>query len=170
MVRTPSSDKNGLKKGTWTPEEDRKLIDYDTKYGYWNWRQLPKYAGLASNDNNDKASTDTASTDSAPRPQPTLPNVIIVPPPPQSPSPSTEVVNAADTPDVSEEGDMLGGMIPYSIEQCHIFVYLITLIAFAELHCYVPLSPRKPKNISGPSTIADPTAVNEDPRDDPRGH
>nr|URY18898.1 MYB protein [Zanthoxylum bungeanum] len=47
MVRTPSCDKTGLKKGTWTPEEDRKLIAYVTKYGYWNWRQLPKYAGLA---------------------------------------------------------------------------------------------------------------------------
>nr|URY18854.1 MYB protein [Zanthoxylum bungeanum] len=47
MVRTPCCDKTGLKKGTWTPEEDRKLIAYVTKYGYWNWRQLPKYAGLA---------------------------------------------------------------------------------------------------------------------------
>lgn len=45
MVRTPCCDKTGLKKGTWTPEEDRKLIAYVTKYGYWNWRQLPKYAG-----------------------------------------------------------------------------------------------------------------------------
>ncbi|CAN4104871.1 unnamed protein product [Withania somnifera] len=47
MVRTPCCDENGRKKGTWTPEEDRKLAVYITKYGSWNWRQLPKYAGLA---------------------------------------------------------------------------------------------------------------------------
>ncbi|KAK9266352.1 hypothetical protein L1049_023943 [Liquidambar formosana] len=47
MVRTPCCDKTGLKKGTWTPEEDRKLMAYVTKYGCWNWRQLPKYAGLS---------------------------------------------------------------------------------------------------------------------------
>ncbi|KAJ8543477.1 hypothetical protein K7X08_006000 [Anisodus acutangulus] len=47
MARTPSCDENGRKKGTWTPEEDTKLAAYITKYGCWNWRQLPKYAGLA---------------------------------------------------------------------------------------------------------------------------
>ncbi|KAA3463646.1 myb-related protein Myb4-like [Gossypium australe] len=47
MVRTPCSDKSGIRKGTWTPEEDRKLTAYVTRYGCWNWRQLPKYAGLA---------------------------------------------------------------------------------------------------------------------------
>ncbi|GMJ13030.1 MYB DOMAIN PROTEIN 15, myb domain protein 15 [Hibiscus trionum] len=47
MVRTPCCDKTGLRKGTWTPEEDRKLTAYVTRYGCWNWRQLPKYAGLA---------------------------------------------------------------------------------------------------------------------------
>ncbi|CAN4103401.1 unnamed protein product [Withania somnifera] len=47
MVRTPGCDENGRKKGTWTPEEDRKLAAYINKYGSWNWRQLPKYAGLA---------------------------------------------------------------------------------------------------------------------------
>ncbi|XAR68056.1 hypothetical protein NMG60_11003053 [Bertholletia excelsa] len=46
MVRTPCCDKTGLRKGTWTPEEDRKLIEYISRYGYWNWRQLPKFAGL----------------------------------------------------------------------------------------------------------------------------
>ncbi|KAM7275173.1 hypothetical protein ACFE04_017039 [Oxalis oulophora] len=47
MVRTPVRDQSGLKKGTWTQEEDRKLIAYVTKYGCWNWRQLPKFAGLS---------------------------------------------------------------------------------------------------------------------------
>nr|XP_027185992.1 transcription factor MYB13-like [Cicer arietinum] len=47
MVRIPSSDKIVLKRGTWTQEEDKKLIDYVTRYGHWNWRLLPKFAGLA---------------------------------------------------------------------------------------------------------------------------
>ncbi|KAL9297634.1 hypothetical protein ACSQ67_023530 [Phaseolus vulgaris] len=47
MVRTPYCDKSGLKKGTWTPEEDWKLIAYVTTHGHKNWRQLPKFAGLA---------------------------------------------------------------------------------------------------------------------------
>jgi len=46
MGRAPCCDKNGLKKGPWTPEEDQKLIDYIQKYGYGNWRTLPKNAGM----------------------------------------------------------------------------------------------------------------------------
>ncbi|CAI9760292.1 unnamed protein product [Fraxinus pennsylvanica] len=46
MGRAPCCDKNGLKKGPWTPEEDQKLIDYIHKHGYGNWRTLPKNAGL----------------------------------------------------------------------------------------------------------------------------
>ncbi|KAB2078113.1 hypothetical protein E1A91_A06G139900v1 [Gossypium mustelinum] len=46
MGRALCCDKNGLKKGPWTPEEDKKLIDYIQKHGYGNWRTLPKNAGL----------------------------------------------------------------------------------------------------------------------------
>nr|AFK38734.1 unknown [Lotus japonicus] len=46
MGRTPCCEKNGLKKGPWTSEENQKLIDYIQKHGYGNWRTLPKNAGL----------------------------------------------------------------------------------------------------------------------------
>ncbi|PON85785.1 MYB transcription factor [Trema orientale] len=46
MGRAPCCDKNGLKKGPWTPEEDQNLVDYIQKHGYGNWRTLPKNAGL----------------------------------------------------------------------------------------------------------------------------
>ncbi|KAK2644226.1 hypothetical protein Ddye_019421 [Dipteronia dyeriana] len=46
MGRAPCCDKNGLKKGPWTQEEDQKLIDYIQKHGYGNWRTLPNNAGL----------------------------------------------------------------------------------------------------------------------------
>ncbi|OAY35263.1 transcription factor MYB15 isoform X2 [Manihot esculenta] len=46
MVRSPFFDKNGLKKGAWSPEEDYKLRTYIVRYGHWNWRELPKFAGL----------------------------------------------------------------------------------------------------------------------------
>ncbi|KAI9120549.1 hypothetical protein K1719_007582 [Acacia pycnantha] len=46
MGRSPCCDKNGLKKGPWTPEEDHILVDYIQKHGYGNWRTLPKNAGL----------------------------------------------------------------------------------------------------------------------------
>ncbi|CAK9161617.1 unnamed protein product [Ilex paraguariensis] len=45
MVRTPCSDKNGMKKGSWSEEEDNKLQAYILRYGHWNWSKLPKYAG-----------------------------------------------------------------------------------------------------------------------------
>ncbi|XP_042521083.1 transcription factor MYB4-like [Macadamia integrifolia] len=47
MARTPSFDRSGLKKGAWTPEEDKKLVAYIKRYGHWNWRELPKFAGLS---------------------------------------------------------------------------------------------------------------------------
>lgn len=45
MGRAPCCDKNGLKKGPWTPEEDQKLMDYIQKHGRGSWRTLPKNAG-----------------------------------------------------------------------------------------------------------------------------
>ncbi|KAF8369888.1 hypothetical protein HHK36_005456 [Tetracentron sinense] len=44
MVRIPSCEKNGLKKGAWAPEEDNKLTAYIKRYGIWNWRELPRFA------------------------------------------------------------------------------------------------------------------------------
>ncbi|XP_061944790.1 transcription factor MYB41-like isoform X2 [Populus nigra] len=46
MGRVPCCDKNGLKKGPWTPEEDHKLVSFIQLHGPGNWRSLPKNAGL----------------------------------------------------------------------------------------------------------------------------
>ncbi|KAL1548353.1 transcription factor MYB114-like protein [Salvia divinorum] len=46
MVKAAYVDKDGLKKGAWSEEEDTKLRSYIVKYGHWNWRLLPKFAGL----------------------------------------------------------------------------------------------------------------------------
>lgn len=46
MGRAPCCDKDGVKKGAWTPEEDKILVDYITKNGHGTWRSLPKLAGL----------------------------------------------------------------------------------------------------------------------------
>uniref|UniRef100_A0A0D6R6C3 Uncharacterized protein n=1 Tax=Araucaria cunninghamii TaxID=56994 RepID=A0A0D6R6C3_ARACU len=46
MGRTPCCEKNGLKKGPWTPDEDKKLMDYIKRHGHGSWRDLPKKAGL----------------------------------------------------------------------------------------------------------------------------
>ncbi|CAI9088891.1 OLC1v1023342C1 [Oldenlandia corymbosa var. corymbosa] len=46
MVRGPTIDENGMKKGAWNEEEDNKLRTYIQRHGIWNWRQMPKYAGL----------------------------------------------------------------------------------------------------------------------------
>ncbi|KAM7498213.1 hypothetical protein LguiA_022627 [Lonicera macranthoides] len=47
MGRKPWFDKNGMKKGAWSQEEDDKLRAYILRYGHWNWRQLPKFAGIS---------------------------------------------------------------------------------------------------------------------------
>lgn len=40
------SDKEGLKKGPWTHEEDQKLLSFIDKHGCGSWRALPAKAGL----------------------------------------------------------------------------------------------------------------------------
>ncbi|GJM85661.1 hypothetical protein PR202_ga02133 [Eleusine coracana subsp. coracana] len=45
MGRAPCCDrKQGLKKGPWTPEEDKLLVDYIQANGHGSWRLLPKLA------------------------------------------------------------------------------------------------------------------------------
>lgn len=46
MGRAPCCEKMGLKKGSWTPDEDQKLVEYISKHGHGSWRALPKQAGL----------------------------------------------------------------------------------------------------------------------------
>ncbi|XWS41580.1 hypothetical protein CRYUN_Cryun17cG0094000 [Craigia yunnanensis] len=46
MGRSPCCDESGLKKGPWTPEEDKKLVKYIQENGHASWRALPKLAGL----------------------------------------------------------------------------------------------------------------------------
>ncbi|KAI3459510.1 hypothetical protein Pfo_016173 [Paulownia fortunei] len=46
MGRAPCCEKMGLKKGPWSPEEDRILVSHIHQHGHANWRALPKQAGL----------------------------------------------------------------------------------------------------------------------------
>ncbi|XP_068639812.1 transcription factor MYB17-like [Aristolochia californica] len=46
MGRAPCCEKQGLKKGPWSPEEDEILVEYINKSGHGSWRSLPKLAGL----------------------------------------------------------------------------------------------------------------------------
>ncbi|XP_030510090.1 transcription factor MYB102 [Cannabis sativa] len=46
MGKITCCEKNGLKKGPWTPEEDQALIDHIKRNGHGRWRTLPKNAGL----------------------------------------------------------------------------------------------------------------------------
>ncbi|KAG8082682.1 hypothetical protein GUJ93_ZPchr0014g46710 [Zizania palustris] len=46
MGRAPCCEKMGLKKGPWTPEEDKVLVAHIQRHGHGNWRALPKQAGL----------------------------------------------------------------------------------------------------------------------------
>ncbi|KAJ9147258.1 hypothetical protein P3X46_029436 [Hevea brasiliensis] len=46
MGRQPCCDKVGLKKGPWTAEEDKKLMNFILNNGQCCWRAVPKLAGL----------------------------------------------------------------------------------------------------------------------------
>ncbi|KAL6841941.1 hypothetical protein ACP4OV_028453 [Aristida adscensionis] len=46
MVRPPCCDKEGVKKGPWTPEEDLVLVSYVQEHGPGNWRAVPTRTGL----------------------------------------------------------------------------------------------------------------------------
>lgn len=48
MGRQPCCVKVGLKKGPWTAEEDKKLINFILTNGQCCWRAVPKLAGLPS--------------------------------------------------------------------------------------------------------------------------
>ena len=48
MGRAPCCEKMGLKKGPWTPEEDKVLVAHIQRFGHGNWRALPKQAGEPS--------------------------------------------------------------------------------------------------------------------------
>ncbi|XP_006655703.1 transcription factor MYB53-like [Oryza brachyantha] len=47
MGRSPCCEQDAdVKKGPWTPEEDKLLVDYIRRNGHGSWRRLPKNAGL----------------------------------------------------------------------------------------------------------------------------
>ncbi|XP_076942616.1 myb-related protein 315-like [Bidens hawaiensis] len=46
MGRQPCCDRAGLKRGPWTMEEDRKLMNFIINNGIQCWRMVPKLAGL----------------------------------------------------------------------------------------------------------------------------
>ncbi|KAA8523502.1 hypothetical protein F0562_009925 [Nyssa sinensis] len=46
MARLPCCEKDNIKRGQWTPEEDNKLSSYIAQHGTRNWRLIPKNAGL----------------------------------------------------------------------------------------------------------------------------
>ncbi|KAL6126996.1 hypothetical protein ACLB2K_075041 [Fragaria x ananassa] len=46
MGRQPCCDKLGVKKGPWTAEEDKKLVNFILTHGQCCWRAVPKLSGL----------------------------------------------------------------------------------------------------------------------------
>lgn len=45
MVKPPTFDSNGMKRGAWSKEEDERLSAFVHEYGHNNWRLLPSLAG-----------------------------------------------------------------------------------------------------------------------------
>ncbi|XP_071927491.1 transcription factor MYB7-like isoform X3 [Coffea arabica] len=45
-MRKPCCDKEGMNKGSWSPQEDQELMDYIKKHGEGHWRNIPKATGL----------------------------------------------------------------------------------------------------------------------------
>jgi myb proto-oncogene protein len=45
MGRPPCCDKEGVKKGPWTPEEDIILVSYVQEHGPSNWHAVPAKTG-----------------------------------------------------------------------------------------------------------------------------
>ena len=46
MSKRPYCIGEGLKKGAWTAEEDKKLISYIHEHGEGGWRDIPQKAGI----------------------------------------------------------------------------------------------------------------------------
>ncbi|KAH7528531.1 hypothetical protein FEM48_Zijuj05G0082000 [Ziziphus jujuba var. spinosa] len=46
MVRPPCCDKQNVKRGLWSAEEDAKILEYVSKHGTGNWTAVPKRADL----------------------------------------------------------------------------------------------------------------------------
>ncbi|KAG6485271.1 transcription factor MYB80-like [Zingiber officinale] len=46
MGRIPCCERESVRRGQWTPEEDTKLASYIQQHGTRNWRLIPKNAGL----------------------------------------------------------------------------------------------------------------------------
>ncbi|PIN06360.1 hypothetical protein CDL12_21082 [Handroanthus impetiginosus] len=49
MVQMGAYDQEGWKKGPWTPEEDRMLVEYISQYGEGRWSSVSKCTGLKRN-------------------------------------------------------------------------------------------------------------------------
>ena len=46
MGRRPCCDNIGLNKGSWTAEEDKKLVNFVLSNYKCSWRDVPKHAGI----------------------------------------------------------------------------------------------------------------------------
>ncbi|KAJ0579237.1 putative transcription factor MYB-HB-like family [Helianthus annuus] len=49
MGRAPCCSKVGLRRGAWSPDEDKLLFDYIQSHGEGQWRALPSKAGTLFN-------------------------------------------------------------------------------------------------------------------------